>query len=213
MERIAVKQLQAALICAARQIVEAEPLLTELDTLIGDGDHGTGMKSGFSALGQQLQAMEYTTLRELFHAAGLCLVRSMGGASGVLFGTLWIGGLEMLPDGASLSPCELVAFFGKSIEAIQRRGRASPGEKTMVDALLPAQGAMELAIEQSNSMAEVLQAGYRGALAGVEQTKAMLPRAGRAKNFREKALGHPDPGAVSVSIIFGGLAEGIVNQR
>lgn len=84
-----------------------------------------------------------------------------------------------------------------------------PGDKTMVDALLPAARAMEAELERSGDIPEILREAHRAALEGVESTKAMLPRLGRSKNFREKAIGHPDPGAVSVSILFKGLYEGV----
>lgn len=209
MDRISTQQLRAALLCAAEQIIQAEPRLTEIDTLIGDGDHGTGMKAGFSALRERLLAQEDQTPYDLLHGAGLCLVRSMGGASGVLFGTLLIGGLDQLRHGDGLTARELVAFLGKGVEAIQRRGKAMPGDKTMVDALLPAARAMEAELERSGDIPGILREAHRAALEGVESTKAMLPRLGRSKNFREKAIGHPDPGAVSVSILFKGLYEGV----
>ncbi len=209
MDTITTKQLQRALICAAGRIIQAEPYLTEVDTIIGDGDHGTGMKAGFSALEKQLLFEEYETPYGLFHASGLALVRSMGGASGVLFGTLLIGGLDRIKGLDSLSAADLVDFFAKSIEAIQKRGRAGPGDKTMVDALLPAAAAMEVELNKSGDIPAILKSACEGALNGVENTKDMMPRAGRSKNFREKAIGYPDPGAISVSIIFQGLYDGI----
>lgn len=213
MDALTTCQLQAALACAARRIIEAEPYLTEVDTIIGDGDHGIGMKAGFTALLRQLSQTAYETPYALLHAAGLCLVRSMGGASGVLFGTLFIGGLEAVQGLTELPADKMVLFFEKSTEAVQKRGRTGPEDKTMVDALLPAVAAMRRELQGGGQIEAVLQAGCRGALEGVERTRAMLPRAGRAKNFRERAVGHPDPGAISVSIIFKGLCEGVQNKE
>lgn len=235
MNTISTKQLQAALTCAARRIIEAEPYLTEMDTIIGDGDHGTSMKGGFSALEQQLAKQEYASPYDLLHASGLCLVRSMGGASGVLFGTLFIGGLDQLKGAAeagislcthlddvegstsrplvSLSAGALVAFWSGSVDAIQRRGRTGPGDKTMVDALVPAAKAMQAELQKGGGIPAILKAAYLAALEGVENTRTMMPRAGRSKNFREKAIGHPDPGAISVSIILQGLYEGIQREE
>lgn len=217
MNTISTKQLQAALACAARRIIEAEPNLTEMDTIIGDGDHGTSMKAGFSALEQQLAETEYASPYDLLHASGLCLVRSMGGASGVLFGTLFIGGLDQLKGaaeaGASLSAEELAAFWGRSVDAIQRRGRTGLGDKTMVDALVPAAKAMQAELQKGGDIPAILKAACLAALNGVENTRSMMPRAGRSKNFREKAIGHPDPGAISASIILQGLYEGIRREE
>jgi dihydroxyacetone kinase-like protein len=213
MDALTTGQLQSALICAAERIIAAEKYLTEMDTVIGDGDHGTGMKSGFTALARQLSENTYECPYDLLHASGLCLVRTMGGASGVLFGTLLIGGLDAVRGAKALSAGQMVSFFAGSIQAIQRRGRTGPGDKTMVDALVPALQAMERELTQSGQAERILEAAFKGALQGVEDTKAMLPRAGRAKNFRDKAVGYPDPGAISVSIILKGLYEGIRSKE
>lgn len=207
------KQLQDALACAARQIIAAEPYLTEVDTVIGDGDHGLGMKAGFTALSRHLSQTTYETPYALLHASGLCLVRSMGGASGVLFGTLFIGGLDVVEGLAELPADKMVSFFEKSAGAVAKRGRTGPGDKTMVDALMPALEAMRQELARGGQIEAILQAGSLGAQEGAERTRAMLPRAGRSKNFREKAVGYPDPGAISVSIIFKGLCDGVQNKE
>lgn len=211
MQTITTQTLQSALICASKQIIDAEPYLTEIDTIIGDGDHGTGMKYGFTALGKTLQESSYATPYDLLHDSGLCLVRNMGGASGVLFGTLLIGGLDFIKEKNELNGTELVTFFSHSVASVQKRGRTNLGDKTMVDALVPAVQAMQQELKISDKIEDILLAGYQGALEGVEKSKQMLPRAGRSKNFRERAVGYPDPGAVSVSIIFKGLCDGLRN--
>lgn len=213
MDTLTTQQLSDALRLAAAYIVEAEPYLTEVDTVIGDGDHGEGMKIGFTALGIQLDKENYATPYALLHASGLCLVRTMGGASGVLFGTLFIGGLEAVKGKNVLSASDLAAFFDQSIAAVQQRGRTGPGGKTMVDALVEANEAMKNKLAGSKQIEDILCAAYLGATAGMEKTKDMLPQAGRSKNFREKALGYPDPGAISVSIIFKGLYEAIMGMN
>lgn len=201
--------LQTAMIAAADAIIAAEPELTRVDSVIGDGDHGIGMKTGFTALKTQLSETGYDTPFDLFHACGLCLVKSMGGSSGVLFGTLLIGGLEAIRGKEALSGADICSLFSGGIDAVMRRGKAQPGSKTMVDALLPAREEMKKAASQDLGPGEVLRAAQKGALSGVEATKGMLPRLGRSKNFRETALGWPDPGAISVSLLFGGLSQGL----
>ncbi|NLV57642.1 MAG: dihydroxyacetone kinase subunit L [Clostridiales bacterium] len=209
MDKITTDGLRMALLCAARQIIKSEPYLTEIDTIIGDGDHGSGMKTGFSALEELLMGQQFQSPYELLHASGLCLVRTMGGASGVLFGTLFIGGLDQLQHTDWVTAQELVSFLEKGVKAIQTRGRAGPGDKTMLDALLPAAKAMTDELERSGDISGILREAHLAALEGVEKTKAMLPRTGRSKNFREKAIGYPDPGAISVSILLQGLSEGV----
>ena len=209
MKEINTDQLQKALISAAKLIIENEPYLTEVDTIIGDGDHGSGMKMGFTALLGLLQNQKYETLYELLHASGLELIRTMGGASGVLFGTLFIGGLSVVEGKQAMKVDELVDYFNEGTEAVMRRGRCGPGSKTMIDALVPAMDAMKKEMVSNFNILDVLGAGVAGAKQGVENTKHMIPTTGRAKNFREEAIGYPDPGAISVSILFEGLVKGI----
>ena len=213
MDTVSTETLQTALMEIASAIVGSEPLLTEIDTIIGDGDHGTGMRDGFSALGQMLAAETFPDAFALFRASGLTLVKTMGGASGVIFGTLFTAGHAVVRDKKELNAQDLTDFFDEGARAIMRRGRSGPGDKTMLDALLPAIEAMGEKQKSTPDVAQVVAAGYQGALAGVENTKNMLPRTGRSKNFREKALGWPDPGAVSVSIIFGAFANSLSNSK
>jgi dihydroxyacetone kinase-like protein len=188
-------------------------MLTELDSIIGDGDHGYGMRDGFSELRNYLSDQEFDSIYELLRNSGLELVKTMGGASGVIFGTLFIGGLSMTSDKSELKAIDVVKFFDESAKSISRRGRTHAGDKTMLDALLPAVEAMYQTLAISDRVTDIFAAAYEGALAGVEETKTMVPRLGRSKNFRDKALGLPDPGAVSTSIIFKGLYEGISTEN
>ena len=210
MERADTSALRSAMIAAADAIIAAEPELTRVDMVIGDGDHGIGMKTGFTALRRELLANDFDSPYALFHACGLCLVKSMGGSSGVLFGTLLIGGLEAIRGLDSLDGAAMCAFLRGGIDAVIRRGKARAGYKTMVDALLPARDGMERTLAAgTGDVTGILRAAEAGALQGVEDTKAMLPRLGRSKNFRENAIGWPDPGAISVSVLFGGMAKGL----
>lgn len=206
------RALRAMMIAAADAIIAGEPELTRIDQVIGDGDHGIGMKTGFSALKRDLEAGRDSTPYELFHSCSLCLVKSMGGSSGVLFGTLFLGGLETIEGLERLDGRALCGFLSGGIDAVIRRGKARSGDKTMVDALLPARERMEARLKETGDLAELLKAAQQGALEGVERTKGMMPRLGRSKNFREVALGWPDPGAVSVSLLFEGMARGISTQ-
>lgn len=211
MEELTLSELNAALLTVCDRIIENEPMLTELDLLIGDGDHGTGMKQGFTKLRDLLVQTQFTTICEMLKASGIELIKSMGGASGVLFGSLFLSGHELIQNRETLDADTLIAFFHTAAMSISARGKAKPGDKTMLDALDSAVTAMQNAARQSKDMIVVLKAASIGAQEGMEATKGMLPRLGRAKNFRDDALGHPDPGAVSVSIIFEALYEGVQN--
>jgi len=209
MEYLTENQLRAALIYTCYLMIASEPMLTELDSIIGDGDHGIGMRDGFSDLKDKLVSSGFNSIYELLMETGTQLVKSMGGASGVIFGTLFIGGREAVKGKDRINADDLILFFEESAINIARRGRTGPGDRTMLDALLPAIDSMKESRKLTKSIEVILEAAYKGALRGVENTKNMIPRLGRAKNFREKAIGYADPGAVSLSVIFKGLSEGI----
>lgn len=215
--QINVQKMTTAMLAAALRhvcdvIIASEPMLTELDTRVGDGDHGEGMKDGFTELKEVLDNNAFDTLQELTRTAGMALVKAMGGASGVIFGTMFIGGHEALTteDGVQLTAMDgrtMRRFFRLSAEAIAKRGHTRPNDRTMLDALLYAVDAMEKSA--SDDVVELLRCAWDGASRGAEATSQMRPRLGRAKNFREQAIGCPDPGAVSTSLIFRGLYEEI----
>lgn len=207
MKEMTVDQLREALTHVAALIVQQEARLTELDCMIGDGDHGIGMKTGFSALAETLATDPSDTFFDLLKTAGITLIRVMGGASGVIFGTLFIGGLEQVKGKPTLAAQDLIAYFEQGFYSIIKRGKSCLGSKTMLDALYPAVEGMKARLAETDALEAVLEAGWQGALQGVENTKDMLSVTGRSRNFRQKSLGVPDPGAVSVSIVFQGLSE------
>lgn len=205
MGQVRVEKLQEMFVGAARLIIAKEPYLTEIDSVIGDGDHGIGMKRGFSAVTELLAEKEFQNVDELCQAVSMELIKSMGGASGVIFGTMFFGGISRLPHSRTVSTEELADYFYDGEQAIERRGRSKPGQKTMLDALYPAVCAMQ---EKAGAeAAEMFAAAYQAAVNGVEESRKILPKVGRSKNFREEAIGLPDPGAVSTSYLFQAFAE------
>ena len=211
MKELTVSMLQDIFKLVAATIIENEPYLTEIDNVIGDGDHGTGMKRGFTALEKMLESRGFTDVNELCGAVGMELLRSMGGASGVIFCTMFFGGLDCLPHGDSVGLPELAAYFVAGEAAIEKRGKAKPGQKTMLDALYPAVHALKAAAERELELGAAFCMAYEAALEGVEASKAMQSRVGRSKNFQEATIGWPDPGAVSTSLIFRAFSEGIIS--
>ena len=212
MKELTQRQLQAGLAEACRQIVDNEPMLTELDRRIGDGDHGVGMKIGFSRLAVLLERESFASIYELMRAAGMELIKTMGGASGVIFGSLFIGGHQAVEGAEAMDAGALVRFFDGAAASIAARGGAKRGDKTMLDALMSAVEAMEAACREGGDALAVLKAGMDGAQAGADATRQMLPQLGRAKNFRDSAFGSPDPGAVSTALIFQGLYQGVLKS-
>lgn len=191
---------------AAGAIIEAKPLLTEIDSQIGDGDHGIGMAGGMQKALAKLDALENTgNVYDLFFVFGKAMLMSMGGASGVIFGSMFMAGAKGKPAQSALAPTDFAAMMRDALAAIQERGKAQVGDKTMVDALSPAVDAM--AANTGGGFAPMLNAATAAAEAGMEATKAQQARFGRAKSLMERAIGHQDAGATSVTIIFRAMAQ------
>lgn len=195
------------MIYVARKIVESEPFLTEIDQKIGDGDHGTGMKRGFSHVITELEGYQPESADDVFRVMGMTLLDTMGGASGVLFGTVFISGLIKRKAGEYLTLKDFADIFGRSLEALKKRGRAKIGDKTMVDALEPAVEAIRAGADCDMELDEGIRAAEAAAYEGVEYTKTVKARFGRAKYFGEKAIGLQDAGATSVWIMFRSMNE------
>lgn len=205
---IAAGEIQKALIRVSELIVEAEPVLTKIDSIIGDGDHGTGMKRGFSAVYDLLNMKSFTTVPDLFYMTGMELLKKMGGASGVLFGSFFISGAKVqFQNEKEITLSEMSLVFRSGTDSIMKRGKAQSGDKTMIDALIPASRAFQEAVVQGCSRRECFERAYKASLQGAQATVEMIPKRGRAKNFRLDAIGYPDPGAISVTYIFGGLKD------
>lgn len=213
MEKIDVNTMKQMLIRASEMIIEKEPYLTEIDTVIGDGDHGKGMKRGFTALKNLLKGTEYSELDTLCREAGLELLKSMGGASGVIFGTMFLGGVNVLPHEYQADTAHIVSYFEEGEKAVERRGRTKPGQKTMLDAFYPAVVAMKTAADRGEILEAVFEEGARGAAEGAEASSRLKSEVGRSKNFHEASVGLPDPGAVSTSLIFAAFADELRKEK
>ncbi len=207
MNTITTAQLQEALLHVCDVIIDAEGMLTELDTIIGDGDHGIGMKTGFSALRTLLQEQQFTDTFTLLKESGLMLIKVMGGTSGVIFGTMFIGGLSAVKDKDPITVQDFAEYIDLGTKAISVRGKVDRGAKTMYDALAEARDSLLKAAEENADVHAFFLAGAEGAERGAEATKPMQSRMGRSKNFRDRPVGHPDSGAVSTSLIFRALSD------
>ncbi|RGU91373.1 dihydroxyacetone kinase subunit L [Clostridium sp. AF15-17LB] len=194
------------LIYIADKVIAKKPYLTEIDSAIGDGDHGIGMAGGMRKAKEKLLKMEgEENAYAIFEAAGKSMLMSMGGASGVIFGSLYLAGAKGVEPKASITTEDLAVMERKSLAAIQERGKAEVGDKTMVDALSPAVDAMEANSEKG--LLEMLRAAEEAARQGVEDTKNYTAKFGRAKSLMERAIGYQDAGATSVWLIFQGMRE------
>ncbi len=174
--------------------------LNQLDAALGDGDHGTGISTGFAAAVEAIQDAE--TPAAVLKAAAMQLMNRMGGASGAVFGTLYFKAATALPDVAEITPQQFASMWGAGREGVIQRGKAQVGDKTMVDALSPAVDALVSNIDAAASLVDALRAAKDAAATGAESTADMQAQHGRAKFIGERAVGHMDAGAKSVTLIF-----------
>lgn len=189
----------------ADKMIESEPRLTEIDDVIGDGDHGIGMKIGFQAVKEVLPRIDAASVNELFKTVGMTMLDAMGGASGVIFGTMFISGFQAVPLAETLSLYQLSRMMKTSLENIKARGKARLGDKTMIDSYEPAVQALVDSAARNAGLPEGLCCASEEALKGAERTKSYGAKKGRAESYGESSIGIPDPGAVSVSIIFSAM--------
>lgn len=200
-------QVRAMLLRAADEIIQSKDLLTEIDSQIGDGDHGIGMERGMKKAKETLLSMETgENVYDLFQAMGKTMLMSMGGASGVIFGTLFLGGARNKPASATLDTAGMAALMSDSLAQIKERGKAQVGDKTMVDALEPAVERMKDLAPQGDWVEMMVQAA-QAAQAGMEATKQYQAKYGRAKSLMERAIGHQDAGATSTWILLRAMAD------
>ncbi|MFN7993875.1 MAG: dihydroxyacetone kinase subunit DhaL [Bryobacteraceae bacterium] len=193
---------------AAALIRERHKHLSELDCVAGDGDHGSTMLRAVEQL-ERAAANNPVGPRELLRDAGWNVMGVDGGASSALVGTFFAGMADVPGEGASLDSSQVVAAFECGLAAVRRQTKAQPGDKTMMDALVPAIQELSEAVAEGAGVAGALQRAVEAAQAGAEATRAMTARFGRAKYQGEKTLGHPDPGAVSIALIFEGFYRGL----
>lgn len=193
----------------ASSIIDSEPLLTDADRNLGDGDHGLGMERGMKAVIEKIESSSFNQISDVFKSAGMAMMSSMGGASGALFGTLFRNGGKALDGEENLNSEGLKSFLNAANEGVKSRGGASPGDKTMIDALEPA--AQEASENISLPLYELISQVSQAADRGKEESKDMIATMGRAKTLGERSLGHPDAGACSVAIILKSMSE-FINQ-
>ena len=187
--------------------LEKRQELTDLDSAVGDGDFGISLDRGFTAVKTELSAKPPADLKAVFQNTATVLIKSMGGSSGPLLGTLFLRAGATVADKSELGPADVVALFQAGVEGMQQRGKAERGDKTMMDAWLPAVDAMRDALEGGGGLTEVLDRGTAAAEAGAEATKSMSARKGRASYIGERSVGHPDPGAIAVHMMLKAAAD------
>ena len=185
---------------AAVDIAEQRDYLVDLDRAIGDGDHGENMDRGFKAAVEALGQAQPASVAEVLKTVAKTLMSTVGGAAGPLYGTAFLRASKAAGDG-DLDGAGVAAVIAGALDGIQARGKATTGEKTMVDAWTPALEAARAAAESGSDPAAVLEAAATAAEAGAAATEPMRATKGRASYLGERSIGHLDPGAVSTSLI------------
>lgn len=188
-------------------VTEQRAYLTELDSAIGDADHGANMARGMAAVMEKLEGGAPATADELFKSVGMTLVTSVGGASGPLYGTFFLrmgmtAGAVTEFDGPALA-----AALRAGLDGIVARGKAEAGDKTMFDALAPALDAFDAALAGGSSIADAALAAAEAAEAGRDATEPLVARKGRASYLGERSAGHLDPGSASSALLVRTLAD------
>ncbi len=188
-------------------LAENRVYLTQLDSPIGDADHGVNMDRGFSAVRSKFSMMEVTDSATMLRTVGTTLVSTVGGASGPLYGTAYLRAGGVVAGKQELTSADVVAMLEAFLGGIVARGKAQPGEKTMVDALTPALATARQALDEGASLAELTRRASAAAEEGMKATIPMLATKGRASYLGERSIGHQDPGATSSWLILRSLAE------
>ncbi|MFP4021033.1 MAG: dihydroxyacetone kinase subunit DhaL [Halanaerobium sp.] len=187
-------------------ITENKKYLTELDSAIGDGDHGINMTKGFKKVKEKLEAEEYDNNKELFKTVAMTLISTVGGASGPLYGTAFLNISKIIPD-ADFDLDSIIEIGEAAVAGIQKRGKAEAGEKTMLDAIIPAVDSLKESKENGDSVEEALKKSKEKAKEGMKATIEMQATKGRASYLGERSIGHQDPGATSSYLIIKAAVE------
>jgi phosphoenolpyruvate---glycerone phosphotransferase subunit DhaL len=193
-------------------IVREQGKLSEIDGQTGDGDHGVNMGKGFRMAGERLRGMGDFTLAQGLATLGDTLLSDIGGSMGPLYGTFFTDMSEVLNDTDRLDAPHFAGMLKAGLAAVQGLGEAKPGDKTLVDVLVPAGEGFDAAQTEGKGFAESLLAMKTSAEAGLEATRGMVAKVGRASRLGERSRGTLDAGAASCTMILSALADGLVQR-
>ena len=196
---VSTQQLIEIITEMAQVIQQNKDFLTELDMPIGDSDHGINLARGFQAVVAKLPTLTDKDAGTILKTVGMTLVSTVGGASGPLYGTAFMKAGAKMMGKTELTMDDLIVMLHEAVEGIKMRGKATTGEQTMLDAMVPALQALK----ESRSLTVALAAAQDG----VERTKDMIATKGRASYLGERSLGHQDPGATSFTLLLGVIAK------
>ncbi len=208
-ERIGRDEVGRMIDAAVSGIREHHELLSKLDSATGDGDHGITMLRAAEAMAKAVEEDESGELKSLLHAAGWSIMCTDGGSTGPLLGSFFMGLSEGVGDSDSLDSAGLATMFEAGLAKVQKQTKAQVGDKTMMDALMPAVDALREAADAGFGVDEAMGCAVEAATRGAEATTHMQAKFGRARNLGERTIGHVDPGATSISYLFKGFRDGL----
>jgi len=179
--------------------------LTQLDAAIGDADHGANMARGFTAVEGKLPSLKDKDIGTIFKTVAMTLISTVGGASGPLYGTFFLQAANGANGKSALTHEELFTVFAAGLQGLMNRGKAIVGEKTMVDALVPAIEALKP--HEQDSLSDALDRAVTAAICGADSTVPLVAKKGRASYLGERSAGHLDPGASSTTLLLEALQQ------
>jgi dihydroxyacetone kinase-like protein len=191
----------------AAQLAENKAYLTELDSAIGDADHGINMDRGFQAVLEKLDSATPGDIGALFKTVGMTLVSKVGGAGGPLYGTLFLQMGAATAGKDRIAPEDWSAALDEAVAGVVARGKAEPGDKTMLDALIPGRDAYAAALADGADLPAALRRSADAAEEGMRATIPLVARKGRASYLGERSAGHQDPGATSSALLLRTVAD------
>jgi dihydroxyacetone kinase-like protein len=211
MEDTSAAKTIAVLSAICDEIERSKEYLCELDAALGDGDHGVSMAKSFQAVKVKLPDLVNEDVSVILNTVGMTLISEVGGAMGPLFGTAFLRAGKVVAGKSAVSAADVAAMIAAAEAGIVQRGKAQPGDKTMLDAVHPAAEAAQQAAAAGAGSAEVLAAAAEAAEAGAIATKSLVAKVGRASRLGERTIGHQDAGATSVAIIFRVAADALAH--
>jgi dihydroxyacetone kinase-like protein len=193
----------------AALVAENKEYLTQLDSAIGDADHGANMDRGFKAVLTKKPEFQGKDIATVFKTVAMTLISTVGGASGPLYGTFFLQASLAAGANPSISAEEFGALLEKGLNGVIQRGKANPGDKTMIDAMLPAVATYRKALQGGEPIGDALEKAAASAREGMKGTIPLVAKKGRASYLGERSAGHQDPGATSTALLFQAAAESL----
>lgn len=198
---ITVKEVKEVVEEMSKIIIKNEVHFCELDSAAGDGDFGMSLAKGFRRVHEQINDIDGISIHKFLRGCSMIILEHCGGASGPIWGSAFAAAASAAKDKDKLELSDVALMFQEAAMAVQKRGGAVQGDKTLLDALIPAAAALTEAAHSGKSMDEAFNCALKAAEEGAEATRTMVASKGRASYVGERSLGHPDAGATAIAII------------